>query len=119
MSESAGKRSKRYEYHLNDRSKITCIIYGPGHSSDEYKVLGDFGSNYAKIRPNKDHRHDPATNKNFGRHQDNNDIVQHAVNEIILQKKKITVKDETHKNIDDEVYEDNLYSLDKMSLDEK
>ena len=31
MSESAGRRRKRYLYHPKDRSKTTCIIHGPGH----------------------------------------------------------------------------------------
>ena len=47
-------------------------------------------------------------------------MVQHTVDEIILQEKqKLSVKDETHDNIDDEVDEDELYEIYKMSLDEK
>ena len=49
MSERAGKHRKSYVYHLQDISKLTCLIHGPGHSSDEFKVLGDFGSKYSKI----------------------------------------------------------------------
>ena len=40
MSESTGKRRKMYVYHPKDGSKLTCLIHGPGHSSDECKVLG-------------------------------------------------------------------------------
>ena len=47
MSEIAGKRRKMYLDHLNDRSKLTCLIHDPGHSSDECKVLGRFGNKYA------------------------------------------------------------------------
>ena len=43
MGESAGKRQKRYVDHPTDKSKI-ILIYGPGNSSDECKVLGDFGA---------------------------------------------------------------------------
>ena len=52
--------------------------------------------------------------------QQNNSIVQHAVDEIILpENKKLSVKDETHENIDDEFDEDEMCDIDKMSLDEK
>ena len=46
-------------------------------------------------------------------------MVQHGVDEIILQKRKLTVEDETHENIDNKVDEDDLYELDKMSPDDK
>ena len=47
-------------------------------------------------------------------------MVQHAVDEIILQeKKKPGVEYETHENIDDEVNEYDMYKLDKLSPDEK
>ena len=52
--------------------------------------------------------------------QDKNTVNQHAVDEIILQEKEqLSVKDETHENINDELYEYDLYELDQMSLDEK
>ena len=38
MSESAGKRKKKYVDCPKDISKLTCIIHGPGNSSDECKV---------------------------------------------------------------------------------
>ena len=41
MSESGGKHRKRYVDHPKDRSKLNCLIHGPGHSSDECKVVGD------------------------------------------------------------------------------
>ena len=40
MIESSGKRRKRYVYHLKGRSKLTCLIHGPGNSSDECNILG-------------------------------------------------------------------------------
>ena len=49
-------------------------------------------------------------------------IVQHAVDEIILQEtesENLSVKNETHEKIDDEVEKDQLYDPDKLSLDEK
>ena len=44
INESAVKHINRYADHPMDRSEITCTIHEPGHSSDECKVLGDFGS---------------------------------------------------------------------------
>ena len=46
-------------------------------------------------------------------------MAQHGVDEIILQEReKLSVKDETYENIDDEFDEDDLYKLDIMSLGE-
>ena len=87
MSEIAGKRRKSYIDHLKDKSKLICLIHGPGNSSDKCKILGEFGTKYDNIRPTKVHRQAPATNNVFGRHQEKNDIVQHAVDEIILREK--------------------------------
>ena len=118
MGDSTDKTRKRYEDHLKDISELTCLINGPVHSSDECIVLGDFGPKYYKTRSTKDHRQDPETKKKFGRQQDNNTIVQHAVDKIIHQEnKKIGLKDETNEKIDSEDYEDELYELDKTSLD--
>ena len=120
MSEITGKRRNIYVDHPKIRSKITCLIHGPGNSSDDCQVFGEFVNKYDKYRPNKDCSHYPATRKCFGRQQETNSVTQHTVDEIILQKnEKLSVKYETHDNIDDEVDEDELYELDKMSLDEK
>ena len=120
ISDITGKHRKIYVDNPRDRSKLTSLIHGPGHSSYKCKVLGDFGTKYAKFRLTKDHRKDPATRKKFGINQENNAIVQHAVDEIILQEKKIlSVKYETHENIDYEFNEDELYRFDKTSLDYK
>ena len=46
--------------------------------------------------------------------QDSNYVVQQEVHEIILQEKDtLSVKDETHNNIDHKVNEDELYKLEK------
>ena len=120
MSNSANMRRKGYVYNLKYRSKLICLIRGPGNSLDECKVLGDFGTKYAKIRPTKYHRHKPAPKIIFGRYQQNNAIVEHAVDEIMLQdNKKLSLTDETHDNIDSEVGKDKMYELDKMIFDQK
>ena len=79
MSESADKGRKVCVDHLKDISTPTCLIHGPGHSSDQCKVLGDFGSKYAKSRPTKDRRKNPANRNIFNRQQENNAIFNHAV----------------------------------------
>ena len=88
MSERSGKCRKRYVDHTKDRSKLTCLIHGPGNSSYECKVLGDFGSEYSKSRSTRSHCLEPTTKRKFGIHQDTNSIVQHAFDEIILQENK-------------------------------
>ena len=67
MRESARKRRNIYVEHTKDRSKPICIIHSPVHSSDECKVLGNFGFKYAKRRPTKDHGEDLANRNKFDR----------------------------------------------------
>ena len=93
MIEISGKRRKRYVDHLRDRKKYTCLIHGPGHSSDECKVLGDFGSKYYKGRPTKERGHHTIDINKFNRKQEINAIFNHEVDEI-LQQKNNKVSDE-------------------------
>ena len=86
MSESTCKLRERYVDPTKDKYKQTCIIHGPIHSSDEYKVLGYFNSKYSRSRPTKDRGKDPIKMKKFNINQENNYMFQHAVGEIILQK---------------------------------
>ena len=62
MGKSSGKRRKQYADCLLGESKI-CLICGPGNSSYECKVLGDFGAKYAKVHPNKDCGNHPVLRK--------------------------------------------------------
>ena len=48
---------------LTNESKI-CLIHGPGRSSDESKVLGEFGAKQDKGNPTKDCRNHPVPVKN-------------------------------------------------------
>ena len=118
ISESAGKRRKRCVDRSKDRSRQTCLVHGPGCSSDEFKVLAGFGDKYSKIRPTKDHGHEPATKNKFNRQKEKNYIVNHAVDEIILQdNNKGSDEYESHENIDSKINENDLYDIDNMSLD--
>ena len=74
MIESYVKRRKRYVNNTKDKYKLTFLIHGPGNSSYKCKVLGDFGSKYFKIIPNKYHGREPATKNKFIIQKDNNII---------------------------------------------
>ena len=65
MSERSRKGRKRYVYYPRYRSKSICLIHGPENSSDKCKVLGQFGSKYAKSRPTKDCGKDTANRNKF------------------------------------------------------
>ena len=119
MCESTGKHRKRYVDYPKDISKRTCIIHGYVNSLDEYKVLGDFGSKYYKSRRTKDHGQETTNMNKLNRNQQNNAMVHNTFDDIILQdNNKLSAEDEAHKNIDSEAYEDDLYEIDNMSLDE-
>ena len=80
VSESTVKRRKIYVQYPKVDSKPSCLIHVPVHSSDEFKVLGDFGSKHAKSRPTKDCGNDPVKIKKFNNQQENNAIVNSSVN---------------------------------------
>ena len=120
MSESADKRRKRYVDNQKGKYKTTCLIQGPGHSSDKYKVLGDFGYKYAKISHYKNRGHKPANKNKYTRQQYNNAIVNSAVDYIILQENnKVSAGIEVQEIIESEFDENNLYRIYNMSLEEK
>ena len=86
MGKHAGRCKKRYVDCPIEISQLTCLIHGPGHSSDECKVLDNFGTKYAKCRPFKESRVNPTTKKKYKKKQQVNSIVQQLVDYIILQK---------------------------------
>ena len=88
MSKSTGNLRKSHVYHPKDILQLTCTFHGPVNYSDECKALGDFGSNYSKVRPTKYQRQETTIKKKYGRQQENNAIVQHAVDDIFLQDKE-------------------------------
>ena len=90
MSESAGKCRKQFVDCLLGESK-TCLIHSPVYYSDECKVLGDFFAEYAKCKPNKDHRNHPIPRNKFNRQKGKNAIVNNVVDEILLYEKQTEV----------------------------
>ena len=100
MNKSYGNHRKIYVDYPKGNSKPTCLTHGPGHSSDECKVLGDFGFKYIKFRPTKYCRHDTVNRNKFNRQKYNNSIVNSTVDEIILnENEKIIVEKGAHENI--------------------
>ena len=60
--ESADKRRKLH-VDISTGKLITCLMHGPGNSSEEFNVLGDFVTKYASSRPTKDRRSSPVPRK--------------------------------------------------------
>ena len=70
--------------------------------------------------PNKNHGKDSENRNKFNRHQENNYIVDHSVVDILIQENnKVSAKAEAHENIESDIYENYLYQIDNMSLDDK
>ena len=116
MSESAGKIIQRYVENSNGDSR-TCFTNGPIHSSDECKVLGDFGYKYVKIIPTKDHGHDLVPRNKFNKHQENNTIRISAVDEILLnENQKVSAAKESAENIESDFDDKEHYNIDNMRL---
>ena len=116
--ESDGKRRKRHVDSQSEKSK-TCLIPGHGHSSEEFKVLGDFGTKYVNSRPTKDHRSNPLPIKTINRQQGNNSIINNAVYEILLtENQKIKFCEGSTKLFDSDYDESGVYQVDKIILDD-
>ena len=82
----SAKLRKRYVDSPNGKS-IICLIHGPGNSSEECKVLGDFGTKCAKSRSTKYHGNNYVPRGGINIHKENKTIVNNAANEILLTQK--------------------------------
>ena len=51
-----GKRKKKYSANQSDcpSGDKTCLLHGPGHSTEECKVLKKYSDKYSTQRPHKD-----------------------------------------------------------------
>ena len=47
------KCKKIYVDSLRERSKLTCMIHAPGHSSEQYKFLNYFCKKFTTVGPFK------------------------------------------------------------------
>ena len=94
-------------------------MHSPRNSSDECKVLGDFGTTYANSRPTKYRGRNPVPREKNKRQQENNAIVNNAVDEILLNEtQKLSAAREAPECLDSDYYENDFYQADKMSLEE-
>ena len=97
MSESDGKCGKCMYIILRIKPNrivpsMTLVIHQINARS-----WGDLVLSIIKIRPNKDHRHNTENRNKFNRQQENNNIVNHAVDEIIPQElNKVSAEEEAH-----------------------
>ena len=81
--------------------------------------MGDFGPKYVKIRPIKDRGNHPVPRNKFNRRQENNSVSISVVDEILLyETKKVSSQKEAPEFLESDFYEDKLYQIDNMSLDE-
>ena len=87
MDESAGKLRKQFVDFSKSKSK-TCIIHGLGNSSDECKVLGEFGTKQAKGKSDKDHGNNLVPRGKTNRQKSINSIINKAVDNILLNEAK-------------------------------
>ena len=117
--ESAGKRRKRYV----DCSKSApkhCMIRGLGNSSDEYKVLGEFGTKYPADQLMRNHGSNPKPKFCFQKKQENHTIIENMVDELhIVESKKVrAVNHEAPEFLENDYDENNLYQVENMILGE-
>ena len=103
MSDISGKHRKIYVDRRAGKQEV-CLIHGPEYSSDEFKTLGDLGSKYVEGKPTKDCRKDTVSGKKFNRQQENTDIVNSAVDEILLhENQKLSPANEAPENIESDL----------------
>ena len=82
--------------------------------------MWDFFPKYAKIRPTKDCVQNPTYRKIIIIQQENNDIVNYAVDEILLQENiKVSAEAEAHINIESKLEENDIYQTNNTSLYDK
>ena len=119
MSQSNEKCRERYVYHPKDRSKRTCLIHGPSNSSDECKVLGDFGSKYAKSRTTKDRGHGRVDKIKSKSQQEINSVVNSAFDETLLQENQTVIPEKVApENIESDFDENELSQIENIILDD-
>ena len=82
--------------------------------------MGDFGSKYSKRRHTKDRRNNQATRNKFNRQKDENAIVNHAVDEILLRENnKVGTETEAHEYIESEFNDNDIHHIYNTSLNHK
>ena len=95
---------------------IHCI----GNSSEECKVLGEYGAKYAASQRTKDHGRNPLPRKRFQKNQENHAIINNVVDDILLNepKKVSAVNHEAPDFLENDYDENDLYQVENVSHDE-
>ena len=57
MGKRFDKHKKIFVDFSRDKLQLACLIYGPGHHSDECKVLNEFDNKYNKFSEKKQEVH--------------------------------------------------------------
>ena len=115
---SAGKRHKRYVDISKSESK-TCMLHGAGHSSDECKVLGKFGTKYTAFHTTKGCRINTVPEKIFQVKQENHYILNNMDEIQMTESNKVNaVNNEASEFLESNYNENNLYQVENMSLGE-
>ena len=79
----------------------------------------DFGTKYAKGTPTKYHGNHPVSRGEIHIHQENNFIVNNAVDEILINEaQKVSAVREAPEFLDSDYDDNGLYQVDKMRLEE-
>ena len=118
MSKSSDNHRKTYVDYSAGMSK-TCLIHGPGNSSDECKILGDFGCKYVKSIPTKDRGHDTVPGNKFNRQKEHNSIFNSKADEILLhENQKVSAQKEAPEHINLNFDENGIYQIDNTSIEE-
>ena len=95
------------------------IIHNPGDSSEECKVLLDFGAKYAKGKTFKDRGNRPVPRKCFNKQQENNAIDNNVVDQILLHKtQKVSAVREAPELLESYNDEKDVYEVERLSLEE-
>ena len=96
------------------------MIHGPGHYSDEYKVLGELGTKYIAAQPTKDRGSNPIPRKGYHKKQENHTIIDNVMDVLCMVefKKVSAVNHEAPEFLESDYDENDLYQVENMSLDE-
>ena len=120
MSESADncRKSMQITQRIYPNTIVSSTSSGINHINA--RSWGNLVLSILKHRPTKYRGNDPATRKKFNRQKQNNDIVNHTVDEIFLQENnKVSDESETHENIESKLDDNDIYQIDNMRLNNK
>ena len=75
MGKQNNKHKQRCVARPRDILILNCLIHGPGKSSEQCKVLNNFGTSYAASRTFEELIQEPTSDKSTRKNQEINTIV--------------------------------------------